>query len=308
MRNMGHSTFIKSAFYDGGNFAGQARSIVSERDPAKHAEMRKFLSNAFSDRSLKEQEYLVTKVIDEFCRQIGARGAGEEGVDLGKWFHLLTFDVVGELAFGESFNGVRSGTTHFWIDIVVDSMGQSSYADCLQRFPLLGRMFIRLNPQWMAKMRAGSQKHEGYTMDLMNRRMKQQSDRKDFMSYLLAEKARLGGGISNIQLAAHASDFVIAGSETVATTLSAAINYVCRDASVFSKLKAEIHTSFDAFEEITSTSTASLRYLQAVCLETLRIFPPVPLGLPRVVPKGGDTVDGQFVPENVCSLPLASPK
>ncbi|KAL8900470.1 MAG: hypothetical protein Q9207_005685 [Kuettlingeria erythrocarpa] len=255
----GHSPFIKSAFYDGGNFAGQAHSIVSERDPAKHGEMRRFLSNAFSDRSLKEQEYLITDVIDEFCRQIGARGAGEDGVDLSKWFNLLTFDVIGELAFGESFNGVRTGVTHFWIDVVLESMGQASFADCLQRFPLLGRLFIRLNPQWMAKMIAGSQKHEGYTMDLINR---------------------------------------IAGSETTATTLSVAMNYVCRDASVLSQLQTEIHTSFETFTQITSTSTASLKYLHAVCLEALRIFPPLPLGLPRVVPKGGDTVDGQFVPEN----------
>lgn len=105
----GHAPFIKSPFYDGGNFAGQAHSIVSERDPAKHAEMRKFLSNAFSDRSLKEQEYLVTKVIDDFCRQVGAIGQEKGGVDLSKWFNLLTFDVIGELAFGESFQGVSSG-------------------------------------------------------------------------------------------------------------------------------------------------------------------------------------------------------
>lgn len=54
--------------------------------------MRKFLSNAFSDRSLKEQEHLI---------------AG--GIDISIWFNLLTFDIIGELAFGESFGGIRSG-------------------------------------------------------------------------------------------------------------------------------------------------------------------------------------------------------
>ena len=110
----GHSPFPKSAFYDGGNFADQAHSIVSERDPAKHCEMRKYLSNAFSDRSLKEQEHLISGVIDDFCEQVGERGSDQDGIDLSRWFNLLTFDVIGELAFGESFHGVRSGRNPFF--------------------------------------------------------------------------------------------------------------------------------------------------------------------------------------------------
>lgn len=93
----GRATFTKSDFYDGGNFADQASSIVSERDPAKHSEMRKFLATAFSDRSLREQEGLVTQVIDDFIDQVGRRGNSKEGVDMTMWTNLLTFDIIGEL-------------------------------------------------------------------------------------------------------------------------------------------------------------------------------------------------------------------
>ena len=104
-----HTIFVKSEFYDGGNFANQAHSIVSERDPAKHAEMRKYLSNAFSDRSLKEQEYLVADVIDKFILEVEKRGASPDGVDMTLWFNLMTFDVIGRLAFGKDFEGLESG-------------------------------------------------------------------------------------------------------------------------------------------------------------------------------------------------------
>ena len=155
------------------------------------------------------------------------------------------------------------------------------------------------------------------------------------MSYLLAEKSNLNGEIPSIQLAAHASDFVcvsflilapsqqvtsidnylanykcphsIAGSETTATTLSVVMDYVCRDARISNLLVNEIRTNFTSFEEINSTSTAILKYLHAVCQEALRIFPPLPLGLPRVVPKGGDTVDGHFIPEDVGLCPFRFP-
>lgn len=93
----GRATFIKSDFYDGGNFADQASSIVSERDPARHSAMRKFLSAAFSDRSLREQEDLVKRVIDDFIDQVRQRGNSEDGVDMTMWTNLLTFDIIGEL-------------------------------------------------------------------------------------------------------------------------------------------------------------------------------------------------------------------
>ena len=40
----GHRPFIKSNFYDGGSFADQCGSIVSERSPTAHGRMRKLLS------------------------------------------------------------------------------------------------------------------------------------------------------------------------------------------------------------------------------------------------------------------------
>ena len=84
---------------------------MSERDPAKHNEMRKYLSSAFSDRALKEQEHLVALLIDRFIEEIGTRGMGPSGLNMTSWFNLLTFDVITELAFGESFNGIESGNS-----------------------------------------------------------------------------------------------------------------------------------------------------------------------------------------------------
>jgi cytochrome P450 len=105
----GHRTFIKSDFYDGGNFADQVHSIVSARDPAEHAHMRKYLSHVFSERSLKAQEGLIEEIVDEFIHQLGVYGAAEQGVDIVKWYELATFDIIGSLAFGKSFDGLKSG-------------------------------------------------------------------------------------------------------------------------------------------------------------------------------------------------------
>ncbi|CCF33894.1 benzoate 4-monooxygenase cytochrome P450 [Colletotrichum higginsianum] len=107
-KRKGHETFTKSDFYDGGNFAAEAHSIVSVRDPEEHARMRRYLRDAFSDRSLREQEHLITELINSFVNKIGELGDKPSGIDIVMWFNLVTFDIIGSLAFGQSFGGISS--------------------------------------------------------------------------------------------------------------------------------------------------------------------------------------------------------
>ena len=93
--------------------------------------------------------------------------------------------------------------------------------------------------------------------------------------------------------------FRIAGSETTATALATAMYNLLNNQGALKLLLEEVRGSFASAADINAQSTSSLRYLQAVCSECLRMFPPLPLGLPRIVPKGGDMVDGVFVPEDV---------
>ncbi|EEY20954.1 isotrichodermin C-15 hydroxylase [Verticillium alfalfae VaMs.102] len=50
-----------------------------------------------------------------------------------------------------------------------------------------------------------------------------------------------------------------------------------------------------------------LPYMNACIDEALRIFPPVPTGLTRTVPRGGDTVAGEFLPGGTPSPSTAGP-
>lgn len=105
--------------------------------------------------------------------------------------------------------------------------------------------------------------------------------------------------VSDIQIAAHASDFVLAGSETTATALSCITYYLFHTPHVLKMLREEIDGAFKSYDEINALSTSPLKYLQAVCLEGMRIYSPLPFALPRVVPAGGDSVDGHFLPAGV---------
>lgn len=107
----GHKTFVKGTFYEGGNFAGRGiTSIVSERDPHRHANMRRLLANAFSLTSLIEQEELVQGSINRFIELVKTKTVERgEVFDLTKGYERLTFDIIGDLAFGETFGALETG-------------------------------------------------------------------------------------------------------------------------------------------------------------------------------------------------------
>lgn len=82
--------------------------------------------------------------------------------------------------------------------------------------------------------------------------------------------------------------------EATATALQGATYHLLRKPHCLERLQKEVRNAFMSISDIDRNSSASLSYLTAVIEEALRIYPPVPIGLPRVSP--GATVDGSYVP------------
>lgn len=161
--------FIKSEFYDGGSFAADASSIVSERDPKSHVEMRKSLASAFSDRSLKAQEPLIADIVDRFVEKVGKIGQTPPGADMVVWYNLVTFDIIGSLAFGQDFGGLESGTEHFWVSIVSKSLRLEALLDCFRRFPAVATVFLWLFSGLIDNLLKENNSHRQYTMDMVQK-------------------------------------------------------------------------------------------------------------------------------------------
>ncbi|KAL8917302.1 MAG: hypothetical protein Q9208_008023 [Pyrenodesmia sp. 3 TL-2023] len=100
-----------------------------------------------------------------------------------------------------------------------------------------------------------------------------------------------------------AATMIVAGSETTGTCLAGILNHVLKDRQVKEKLAHEIRAQYSSSDEIDEESLARLLYLGAVIQEGLRIAPPVPTGMPRVVPAGGAQVCGHWLPTDVSHDP-----
>ncbi|KAI0195876.1 cytochrome P450 [Astrocystis sublimbata] len=285
-------TLPKGEFYDMYGSGFNSLCIGSERDPQKHRKMKQSLSAAFATKALREQEVVVARHVDIFVEKIGKLGQpGSEGLNMTKWYEMLAFDILGEMAFGEAFGCVDAGKPHFWQELILDHLFFITVADNLRRFPLIPTLAKLVFP-FLSSIK---NKHTGYTREKVEQRLSSKANHKDFMSNLVAKVE--SGEIVKEEMTAHASTFVIAGGETVATFLAATTYFLLQseNSAIWKRLCQEVRGRFASYEEITATSAQQLPYLQAVISEGLRIYPPGSQGFPRVSP--GAHVDGYWVPQ-----------
>lgn len=95
---------------------------------------------------------------------------------------------------------------------------------------------------------------------------------------------------------------VTAGSDTTSFGLSAIFHYLLNNPDKYRCLVDELEKQ-KAEGELSTIVTAqqaeSCAYLQAVIYEALRLRPSVGIPLERVVPAGGTTIDGHYIPAGV---------
>ncbi|KAI0516779.1 cytochrome P450 [Xylaria bambusicola] len=306
----GHKVFIKGEFYAGGTFAARGvSSIISERDPTQHGHMRRLLAHAFSLTSLKEQEELIIETIDRFIELVKSKACVQgEVFDISKGYERMAFDIIGDLAFGQKFGALESDETHPWIATLLGALTKGAMADTFKRFPNVAKVIGFLAQRQLAKLYKDTADNEQMAIDLVEKRINTDTNRKDFMTRILEQRNNERHKVSDLQLSAHAWDFVTAGSETTSTALSCCTYYILRNPEILENITREVRGAFTESSQINDASTKDLTYLNAVCLEAMRIYPPLPLGVPRIVPEGGDTVDGHFLPAGitVATNPMAA--
>ncbi|KAJ4388242.1 hypothetical protein N0V93_008849 [Gnomoniopsis smithogilvyi] len=279
----------------------------------EHRRYRRSLAHAFSKQGLKEQEPIISQHVNNMVTGITER-CDEGLIDIGTWLSWTTTDIIGDLAFGDSFGCVESVAGHHFMESTLNLLKPSMWMGVMGRWGL-GGLALAAMPKAMA---AGLQANAEYVYDKLRKRIQLGKERGDFFDHVLkhgildVEGTLTPGkrpdnskrptdhlvGFTFEELHSTASDLVFAGSETTATVLSGVIFNLLLHPSIHSRLIAEIRSAFTTSDDITITSTAigSLPYLDAVLQEGLRVYHPAPLFAGRIAPTGGDTIAGVYLP------------
>lgn len=128
----------KSDFYNALPAIKGVHNTHNAIDKMVHGRKRRVLSQAFSDNALKGMEDLMLVHIRRFCTILAGEPAEKSGDckndlavrNLAEWFGYLTYDVLGELCFGKSYDMLISSARRHMIHLV-DRAAHRHYVVCV---------------------------------------------------------------------------------------------------------------------------------------------------------------------------------
>lgn len=151
-----------------------------------HTRMRRLMSNGFSTKAMQEQQTLIISGIDLLIKRLHEKcKGGQSCVDLRDWYNYATFDIIGELAFGEPFGCLRESAMHPWISLICSNIKLTAYLLVFKRMPI----FWLLSP-FILSMKIVRQflEHKRASRTKITRRLADQRARPDFIQHMIAEK------------------------------------------------------------------------------------------------------------------------
>jgi len=198
-------------------------NIITE-DHEQHIALRRTLAPSFSDRSMREQEPIISHYIDLLIRRLHEHCVdrnrkdektglqAKKALNMGDWYNWTTFDVIGDLAFGEPFGCLDKAKYDPWVRAINESAFSSSVLVSIKQLGL-GRLLL---VPWylLSKARAV---HERRTEEKLARRMEKGIERPDLIEELLKRRNEL---VRNLFLS-----FCISASLTSASRVSTSESY-----------------------------------------------------------------------------------
>jgi cytochrome P450 len=255
---------------------GRPMSVLNAIDPKTHARYRRAIDPGFTERAVLMQESIVQDYVDRFITKMRAmaNAAPDKAtvVNIVQWYNYVTFDLIGDLGFGEPFGCLESEGYHPWMSLIFNSLKAATQFATLRFYPPFDTMLQLMIPTSVKKM---ADEHWQLVVDKLDRRLNLEKDRPDLISPVQKRNREApGDGLELGELQATASLIIVAGSETTVTTVSGITNHLISNPDKLAKLTKEVRERFSSEDEITLTALKTLSYLQAVINEGLRICNP----------------------------------
>ncbi|KAJ1917576.1 hypothetical protein H4219_003139 [Mycoemilia scoparia] len=300
---LGKRNFIKSKDYYV-KYLG-APNMFTNRDPKTNDIRRRQVGPAFTVSHIAEMEETIhrasslamknkiEKLMDKTEQETGQRQCR---INYVEDFYYLTFDVVGELAFGHNFGMLEKNdyTTLQWIHSLSFVVAIEATIPITKKLPFL-----------MNKQIGETKKLVEFTRKIVEDRIRENKEkgkpeRKDILqTFIDSVDKETGTKMTIPEIVSENIALIFAGTDTASNTMSWTLFLLMVYPAVYKKVVEEVRTAFPNPKSNIKYSEArsKLPYLEAVIYESMRYLPAVATGLARRVPKGGVELQGHKIPE-----------
>jgi|UPI0004AF6667 cytochrome P450 len=190
----------------------------------------------------------------------------------------ITLRVIMQAVFG-LYDSPRAQKIEEILSLILDANGSSVLRAFMLYFPILQKDLGPLSP-WGTFLRRREQVKKLIYEEIQQRQKQNDPSRTDVLSLLLTARDENDQPMTQQQLHDELITLLIAGHETTATALTWALYWIHKLPAVRKKLLQEIGQLGNNLDH---NSIAKLPYLNAVCCETLRIYPVGMVTFPRIV-------------------------
>ncbi len=270
-------------------FIGQQSLIVLSGE--RHKRQRKLLTPPFHG----ERMLAYGKLIGEITEQVTSQWKIDEPFSVRSSMQAITFRVILKAVFG-----LEDGPRYQQLDRLITTRlegAKSILRILLLLFPVLQKDWGPLSP-WGRLVRNERQIDKLIYAEIDERREKLDQSRTDILSLMMAARDEAGEPMTNLELRDELITLLVAGHETTATSLAWAFYWIHHHPQVHEKLLQELDS---LGENPDPNDILRLPYLDAVCKETLRIYPVTMFAFPRVVKLPLQILDYQFEPGTLLS-------
>ncbi|KAG2414032.1 hypothetical protein HFD88_003223 [Aspergillus terreus] len=292
----GHASAGKKATEKDMRFYGpsfnDAPDIIRASGP-DHARFRRNFSNAFSDRALREQQSLICRYVDMLIDKIKVEIEIDPlaKVEMVRLYNLTTFDIMGDLTFGDPLDLLKGTGNTGWVSSVFSSVKRGAFRRASRYYPWAALLVKLSIPRSVIEKAAN---HFRACVERVDWRVNQKLDKPDIWGLVLDQKENLR--LTRAEMHANSQVFMLAGTETTATALSGLTYQLLLNPDKLERITKEVRDTFKRDSDIDITTLAQMKYLNACIEEGLRMYPPVPAGLPRLTPPEGMVICGEYVP------------
>ncbi|TVY92722.1 Cytochrome P450 monooxygenase [Lachnellula willkommii] len=266
-------------------------SLQLTRSRVLHDKRRRIWDRAFTMKALREYESRVRTYTNQLISVLDTKTG--QSINASLWFNFYSFDIMGDMAFGQSFDMMKSGEKHSAIEILHGGMKPLGVFT-----PISWILPLLLD---IPGLSGGIKAFQQYNKDRVAIRKESTPETPDLFSWLIDAEKQSSDPIHKDPrwLWGDSALIVVAGSDTTAATLTHIFYHLSRSPKAVSALRKELDAFYQPGSESEFKDLQEAPYLNGVINEALRLHPPVPSGLPRFTPPEGITIGSTYIPGNV---------